>query len=203
MLHVVAHKLWSHWLQGWVHSIVGGNCHKHNFCRNKRVFCHDKHCVLSRQNYFRRDKRLLRQNTSVVTTCLFIATTETLQIFLSRQSRDVFCRKHTSVVTKRRVCRDKRVFVVTKMVLVAAHAIDTNPALKQMAPQSAWLREAGRSGHMCLLRQNLSHDKHTFVTSKDWLVPFCREKSKLVTTKKFSVVATKLARQKCCCETEQ
>ena len=202
MLHVVAHKLWSHRLQSWVHSIVGGNCHKHNFCRNKRVFCHDTHCVLSRQNYFHRDKRVATKHVCC-NNVSFIATTETLQIFLSRQSREVFYRKHTSVVTKRRVCCDKRVFVVTKMILVAAHANDTNPALKQMAPQSAWLCEAGRSGHMCLLRQNLSRDKHTFVTSKDWLVPFCREKSKLVTTKKFSVVATKLARQKCCCETEQ
>ena len=46
--------------------------------------------------------------------------------------------------------------------------------------------------HMCLSRQKLSRDEHTFVTSKD-----SREKSKLVTTKVLSQQNC-LARQKLC-----
>ena len=86
--------------------IIGGNCHKYHFCREKvclsrQNLCRDKHvCVcrekniLPRQTYFCRDKKLSRQA--------------------------YFCRDKI-----RLVCRDKHVFVATKMVLVAAPASDS------------------------------------------------------------------------------
>ena len=66
-------------------AIVGGSCHKYNFCRDKSVVA--TNMCLSRQNPS------------------FVAT----NIILSRQAY---------------FCRDKHMFVATKMILVAAPAND-------------------------------------------------------------------------------
>ena len=105
-------------------SIVGGSCHKYDFCRDK----HAKTRLLSRQKYacryfflfyfFKLYKHVLylSPNNS------FVAT----NIILSRQK---FCRnKHIFVATKDLFCRDKA-FVATKIVLAAVPANDRTGSL--------------------------------------------------------------------------
>ena len=111
----------------WREAVIGGSCHKYNFCRNKT-------CLLSRQKYACRDKPLLRQkylSQQAYEFCrdkiMFVATnicrgksfvvTNTCRdehnfvmtgIFLSLQ-------KTHFVMTKTSVCCDKHLFVVTKL----------------------------------------------------------------------------------------
>ena len=125
-------------------SIIGGSCHKYNFCRDKRR-------VLSRQKYACRDKLLLRQTyfcrdkSFVATNICSDKSNSVTKICLSRQ---IFCRlKHVFVATiifsydkhdfvatnvlsrQAYLCRDKCVFVATIMILVAAPASDTRKCL--------------------------------------------------------------------------
>ena len=77
---------------------------------------------------------LSRQKASFVTVSTkssFVAT----NTCLSRQTLAFFCPdKHVFVATKM-FCRSKHTFVSTKIILMAAPANRTTPALKQMAPQ--------------------------------------------------------------------
>ena len=127
------------------------------FVATKHVFCCDKTRLLSRQNckYFCHDKRH------------FVAT------------KDVFCHWH------KKFCLGEHTFVVTKdvtkIIFVAAPANDTNPALKQMAPQFVcdYVKHVGLA--------------HVFVTTKlvTWRAYFCHFK-RLVARK------VSLSRQKFC-----
>ena len=89
-------------------SIIGGSCHKYEFCRDKSfdVFCCDKSMLvatklcLSQQAYFCHDKKK---------TC-FVATK-----VLFRQK--YVCRNKSFVATKDVFCRDKHVFKATQLLL--------------------------------------------------------------------------------------
>ena len=76
--------------------IIGGSCHKYQFCRDKR-FVVTKLC-LSRQTLCR-DKHMLYQNA---------------------------CRDKQVFVATEIFCRDKHNFVATKMILVAMIKNDRN-----------------------------------------------------------------------------
>ena len=120
-------------------TIIGGSCHKHDFCHNKhlrqntslaatkvclprqnfccnKIVCHDKHVfvgtkVLSRQAYFCCDKRcVLSRQTCVCHDKSKLVMTK----LLLRQA---------SVTTEHVLCCNKT-FVVTKIILVAAPAND-------------------------------------------------------------------------------
>ena len=110
-------------------SIIGGSCHrykkkslqkfccdKHVFVATKHVFCREKSMlvvtkVLSRKYYVSRDKIFLSRQIFVATSINFVDTS----ILLSRQTQNTYF-----VPTKDVFCRDKHIFVATKMILVAA-----------------------------------------------------------------------------------
>ena len=103
------------------------------FVVTKHVFCHDKNMLVATNMCFCHNKSMLAATKKHAATepCLsrqiFVATKVFVmpKIFLSRQT---FCRnkdKHTSVATKDVLCRDKRTFVATEIILVAATANDT------------------------------------------------------------------------------
>ena len=154
-------------LQGWVHSIVGGNCHKHNFCRNKRVFCHDKR-VLSRQNYFRRDERVCCDKTrlSVVATYLLL-----------RQLKHCkyFCRDKTGTcfVASILLSWQKHVFVATNAcLLLRKWYLWQFPPTILTQPFSRWLHS------LCVTTWSRSVWPHVFVATKlvTWQAYFCHFK---------------------------
>ena len=107
-------------------SIIGRSCLKSHFCRDKHLLSRQKYACRDRTfvttKYFCRDKRV------------FFATS----IFLSRK-KTCFINKSKLVATKvlsrqNYVCRDKT-FVATKIILVAAPAMDK--------------REDGEQGRCC------------------------------------------------------
>ena len=75
-------------------TIIGGSCHKYNFCRDKRVFVATK----KRQKYACHDKTVLVAANSCRNKHTFVATS----ILLSQQAY---------------FCRDKHVLVATKIIL--------------------------------------------------------------------------------------
>ena len=106
--------------------IIGGSCHKYNFCRDKHVFVRQntsfvatKVC-LSRQTYFCRDKynfavtKVLSRQTYFLQNMSFVAT----NVCLSRQTRvcrdKYLSRQKYFVQTKDVFCDSKHVFVATK-----------------------------------------------------------------------------------------
>ena len=134
MSSAVSHP-WSQLLE--LFFIIGGSCHKYNFCRDKNVF-------VTTKPVFCCDKNMHDKIVFVATKCL------SQQIFIATNtcfSRQKFCRdKHTLVAP--RVCRDKRIFVMTTVLSrrLFLFFVTTN---------------------ILLLRQNLCRDKHTFVATKD------------------------------------
>ena len=106
-------------------TIIGGSCHRHNFC------C-DKTRLLSRQKHACRDKSFVAQKyfgtTKLLSWQIFVVT----NIFFSHDKSFVswqayFCHDKRCVSSQQtHVCCDKT-FVVTKNILVAAPASDTPP----------------------------------------------------------------------------
>ena len=88
-------------------TIIGGSCHKYNFCR-------DKTRPLSRQKYACRDKRFVATKL-----CLSrqkrrrIVTTKMIHVFVA--TKHVFCRDKTILSRQNYACRDKHVFVATNI----------------------------------------------------------------------------------------
>ena len=91
--------------------MIGGSCHKYNFCRDKDVFVATNMC-LSRQTLWvvLRQTRLLSRQKRAGLDKTFVA----IKLCL-----------HTFVATKHVFCRDEHVFVATKMILVAAQVNDS------------------------------------------------------------------------------
>ena len=99
---------------------VTTNATKHFYFRDKSMIIATDTC-LSRQNIICRDKTFVSTKIFYRDKHNFVAT----EVF-SRQA--YFCRdKRRILSSQRRVCRDKEVFVATKMILMAAPATDSYP----------------------------------------------------------------------------
>ena len=134
MLHVVTHKLWSHLLRGWV-SIIGGSCHKYNFCR-------DKTRLLSRQKYACRDNIT---GGNCYNNHFFARQTRVCRDKITFVTK-YFCRDKTVFWSNQRIiggichkyiCRNKRMFVATK---VFCHDKITFQVSRQKLYRSRWYK---------------------------------------------------------------
>ena len=110
--------------------------------------CHDKHVLvttkrlLSRQAYFRRDKRRVLSLQNYISGAKYLSwQTFVATKVLSQQA--YFCRDKRRVLSRQtRVCRS---FVVTKITLVADPAIDSG-LLSLGDAHSVWLRDLAVTG---------------------------------------------------------
>ena len=84
-------------------SIIGGSCHKYNFCHDQKFFC-DKHIFVVTKHIFYRDKSM------IVMTKLFCCNKHNF-VTTKLLSQAYFCHD------KRPFCDDKHVFVMTKVCL--------------------------------------------------------------------------------------
>ena len=145
--------------------IIGGNCHKHNFCHDKS-FVMTNRCLSWQNTSFVMTKVCLSWQNFCWDKIMFVTTTKlSWQIYkhiccnkcfvarskLLLRQKTCFATTNTCLSWQKYVCRD-RSFVVTKLCLLWQIFVMTNVL--------SW--------------ETFCHDKHIFVMTKDVFCPVCR-----------------------------
>ena len=119
------------------HTIIGGSCHKYNFCCNK--------------SFVTTNTCLLQQNTSFVVTKVCLSWQVLSQIFVCVFVAVKLLLQQIFVVTNiillwQNVCHDKHTFVITNTCL-------------------SWQNTSFVTTKICLSRQSFCHNKHVLVAT--------------------------------------